>query len=131
MAGKDASGCAVQRQPVALRYLLAVYREAATLEVNLDLLAADDGAFSHTARYNRCVTRHSPASCKHCARRDDSGKVFRSGLIANEYHVVAGGRTRLGAIGVEHCDAALRARARGEPGAKWHRANGRVDDWMQ
>src|SRR5688572_385758 len=131
MAGKDASGCAVQRQPVAFRYLRAIYGEAASLEVNLDLLAANDGALTHTARDNRCMTCHSPASGEHGTRGYDSGKVFRGGLVAHEYHVVAGGGTGLGAIGVEHRDAALGARARREPGAKWYRANGGVDDWMQ
>ena len=108
-----------------------VHVEGSPLEINLDVLAADDSALSHSARDDRGVTGHPAARGENCASGDDAMKVFRGGFVSNEDHVLAGLRALLRGIRIKNSAPARGAGARREAGAKRCRANRRVDDRMQ
>ena len=106
-------------------------REPPVLDVDVNVLAADDGALAHAARDDRGVARHAAARREHRARGDDAVKILRRRLVAHEDHVLARGRALLGDVGIEHGDAARGARARGKSRAERRRAHAGVDHRMQ
>src|SRR5205085_181808 len=84
------------RDPIALEELFAVAAidsEQSALQVYAKLLAADDGAFPHSASDDRGVTRHATPRREYRAGGDDTVKIFRRRLIANKDDVLAAVRT--------------------------------------
>ena len=124
-------GGAVDRDPVAFGDRRVADAEAPVFDVDVNVLAADDGALAHAARDDRGVARHPAARREHGARRDDAVKILRRRFVANENDPLAGRGALLGDVGIEHGDAARGAGARGEPGAERRGANAGVDHRMQ
>src|SRR6185312_12787837 len=69
IAAIDAARRAVDRDPFTFGNGLSVHRKATMLDVDLELLASNDRALSHTARNDGRVARHAAARSQHCTRR--------------------------------------------------------------
>ncbi len=120
---EDAAGRAIERQPVALRDVGSVDAEGFALEIDMNVLAADDGAFPHSPRDDGGVTRHASTRGEYRARRDDAVEILGCGLIADQNHALAGKRALRSRVGVEYRAPTRGARARGKTDAERCRTN--------
>ena len=130
---EHASRRAVEREPVALVDAASPFtREAAVLEVDVDVLAADDGALAHAARDDGGVARHSAARGEHRARGDDAVKVLGRRLVAHEDHRARLPAARCSATSGSNTATPLAAPGlAGKPGRERRRADAGIDDRMQ
>ena len=101
------------------------------LQIDLEVLAADDSTFSHPPRNHGSVTRHAATRGENGACRDYSVEIFRSSFVANENHALSRMRPLLGCIRVEHCASARGTRTRRKAETKRRRPNRWVDYRMQ
>ncbi len=117
---------AVEGDPFALVDRGAVDLEAAMLQVDLHLLAADDRALAHAARNDGGVARHSAARGEHRARGDHAVEILGRRLVADENHANPFSGALLRDIGIEHSLTTGGAGTRGKARRDVHRA-GRSD----
>ena len=87
-AKDDAAGRAVERNPVAFANGEGADAHHFALLVHLDFSAASHTAFTHAARYDGSVRRHSPARCKDANRHFHAVNVVRDGLAPHQNHRV-------------------------------------------
>src|SRR5207302_831305 len=90
VASEDTARPAIESKPISLRDFAAVDAEASALEIDVDVLAANDRALSHPPRDYSGVARHSTARGEHRPRGDDAVEVLGRRFIPNQDHILAG-----------------------------------------